>query len=341
MEVYQSRLWVVGKDVLSFSAPSNGADFSTTAGGGSLGYFGDKLVYSYMDLHAVAGYLFVFGDSSTDLISNLQLTGSGTPEAPYTTNFNYENIDPQVGQRFPRPIGPLGRNMILFNRAGVFQMQGGDAQPVADKVVPIWLTLDTSLYMPTFAAVTIFGFRVMLINGRFTDPFGVTRNLQLIYHPQRGKEFWSVASQGVELTNIMSYEQDSSLTAYGTDGTSLYRLFDQPSQTLNKRLVTKRLRGQQMSELTIKNWTRVYAALTDLDGRGVSINGNVQSGDGGVPGGTQSIDFQLTRGQGHKIIPHPIDGAGIWAALDLQSKSPDFSIARLHLTAHLNTLYGA
>ena len=63
MEVYQSRLFVAGKDVISFSAPSNGADFSTTDGGGSFGYFGNKLTYSYMDLAASAGYLYCFGDS--------------------------------------------------------------------------------------------------------------------------------------------------------------------------------------------------------------------------------------------------------------------------------------
>jgi hypothetical protein len=132
---------VAGKDVISFSAPSNGADFSTINGGGSFGYFGDKLAYSFSALRAAAGYLFVFGDSSTDLISNVQLSGSGTPESPYTTNFNYENIDPQVGQRFPRPVGVLGRYMTMFNGAGVFLMQGGDAQPIGYKVTNIHVRL--------------------------------------------------------------------------------------------------------------------------------------------------------------------------------------------------------
>ena len=55
MEVYQSRLFVAGKDVISFSAPSNGADFSTTDGGGSFGYFGDKLTYAYQDMAESSG----------------------------------------------------------------------------------------------------------------------------------------------------------------------------------------------------------------------------------------------------------------------------------------------
>lgn len=341
MEVFQSRLWVAGKDVISFSAPSNGADFSTTDGGGSFGYFGDKLVYSYVDLHATSGYMFVFGDSSTDLISNIQLSGGGTPESPYTTNFNYENVDPQVGQRFPRPVGVLGRYMIMFNMAGFFMMQGGDAQPIGDKVSQIWNTLDTSLYLPTFAEACMHGFRVILMNGRFVDPFGVTRNLILIWHPTRGHEFWSVASQGVELTNIGTYVQDSCLHPYGTDGTNLYKLFSRPDPTLNKRLLTKTLRGNGAAQLNIKNFKRLFLELDDNTGDGVQVTGTVTCGDGGVVGGTQGVSFELAAGQIHKIIPQPIEGAGIWAGIDLQTKSPDFTFERLFVVAEERTMFGA
>jgi hypothetical protein len=341
MEVYQSRLFVFGKDVLSFSAPSNGADFSTINGGGSLGYFGDRLTYSFMDACQSSGFLYVYGDSSTDMIWNLSLVGSGAVDAPFTTNFIYSNVDPQVGQRFPRPVGRVGRYMATFNGAGIFLMEGGEGRPVGDKVTGIWNTLDASQYLPTFAPATMFGFRVLLLNGRFKDPFGVTRNLQLMWHPTRGHEFWSVASQGLELTNIGSYEQDSVITPYGTDGTSLYQLFAQPDPTLVKRLSTKRLRGKDSSQLMIKNAKRIYAEVDDNDGRGVQITGQVTCGGGGVPGGTQAVDFQLAPGAIGDIIPHPIEGAGIWATVDLQSNSPDFTLERIHLSAEERTLFGA
>jgi hypothetical protein len=341
MEVYQSRLWVAGKDVISFSAPSNGADFSTINGGGSLGYFGDRLVYSYMDLCQSSGFLYCFGDSSTDMIWNLSLVGSGTVEAPFTTNFIYSNVDPQVGQRFPRSIGRIGRYMATFNSAGVFLMEGGEGRPIGDKVSGLWNTLDTSTYLPTFAPANMFGFRVLLLNGRFKDPWGVTRNLQLMWHPTKGHEFWSVASQGIELTNIGSYEQDSLMIPYGTDGTNLYQLFARPDPTLIKRLSTKSLRGKDAAQLGIKNSKRIYCELDDNDGRGVQITGQVTSGGGGVPGGVQGIDFELAPGANTGIIPSPISGAGIWATVDLQSSSPDFTIERIHLSAEERTLFGA
>lgn len=344
MEVYSSRLWVIGKDVCSFSAPANGADFSTANGGGSFGYFGDRLVYSFMDIAASAGYLYLFGDSSVDAINNVTLIGTpGTLPQPVTTDFNYFNVDPQVGQRFPRPVGRLGRYFTMFNGAGVFILQGGEAVPIGDKVSGVWQHLDTSTFLPTFAPANMFGFRVMLLNGRFTDPFGITRSMLLMFHPTKGNEFWSVASQGLELTQIGAYEQDSIITPYGTDGHSIYQLFAQPSPTLVKRLSTKQLRGaaSKYAALTLKNAKRLYCEVADNDGRGVSITGSVTSGGGGIPGGTESVAFELTRGAQFGIIPQPLSGGGIWSAIDLQTISPDATIERLHLAAEERTLFGA
>jgi hypothetical protein len=342
MEVYQERLFVAGKDVISFSAPSNGADFSTTDGGGSFGYFGDKLTATYMDLAASAGYLYVFGDSSTDLVSQIQLAGQGTTSDPFVTNFNYQNIDPQAGQRFPRRVGRIGRDFVLFNGAGIYRTTGAVNRPIGAKITRLWQSLDTSLYLPTMAPATVFGYRVLLVNGRFKDPFGVTRNLLLMLHRGETDQLqWSVASQGVELSHIGAYEQDSVIRPYGTDGTNLYQLFAQPDPALLKRLSTKALSGQGMAQITIKNWRRIFAELHDNAGSGVDITGNLLTKGGGIPGGAQDIAFELTAGQNHDIVPYPTNAMGIQGAIDLQSISPDFTIERLHILSEERTLFGA
>lgn len=370
MEVYQSRLFVAGKDVISFSAPSNGADFSTVNGGGSFGYFGNKLTYSYMDLAASAGYLFCFGDSSTDLISNITLSGSGTVASPYVTSFNYANVDPQVGHGYPRPVGRYGRYFTLANgapftgadtsqqqhRGGIFLCEGGNIREIGNKVTNIFNTCDTSQYLPTFATATMFGFRVVLLNGRFTDPFGVTRSLLLMWHPTaRGNEFWSVASQNLELTQIGNYEQDSIITPYGTDGTSLYELFAIPDPTLPKRLSTKALRGSGPAMLSIKNFSRVYCEFYDNSALpatmplgpsaqlpvGVSLVGTATTSGGNVPTGTQAFDFELAAGRPYGFDVCALSCGGIAIQLDLESLSPDFTIERIHIAAEERTLFGA
>jgi hypothetical protein len=314
-----------------------------------------------MDLAATAGYLYVFGDSSTDIISNIQIssTNIGTSTIPilqYTTNFNYANLDPQVGHGFPRPAGRWGRFFVIANgdprnagatdpgayRGGIFLMYGGDARTIGEKVTSTWFTLDTSQYLPTFAPATMFGYRVMLVNGRFTDPFGKTRSLLLMWHGEtRGKSIWSVAAQDLELTHIMSYEQDSVITPYGTDGTSLYRLFDHPDPALPKRLHTKAYRGQGASSLMIKNFKRVFLEVHDEYGGGVSFTGDVTTQGGGIPNGREDIGFDLVPGRKHEVLPQPLSGSGLSGEVNLQSISPDFTIERLQVATEERTLYGA
>lgn len=340
MEVYQARLFVAGKDVISFSAPSNGADFSTTDGGGSFGYFGNKLTYSFQDLAASSGYLYVYGDSSIDLIANVQLSGQGTPQDPFVTNMNYQNIDPQVGQRFPRPVGRIGRYMQMFNGAGIYETRGGEAREIGARTTNIFDTLQTNRFLPTMCPATMFGFKVLLCNGEFRNPFdGVHKSMMLMWHPTQN-EFWSIASQNLDLTHIGAYEQDSIITPYGTDGTSLYQLFAQPDPALIKRLATKFLSGVGEQELMIKNWKRLFLEFYDNFGGGVAITGKLLT-RGGTAGGEQDIAFQLSEGKAYGFEPCRIEGAGIAGAVDLQSLSPDFTIARLHIGAESRTLFGA
>lgn len=339
MEVYQGRLFVAGKDVISFSAPANGADFSTTDGGGSFGYFGDRLTYSYQDMAQSAGYLYIFGDSSIDMIANVQLAGKGTPTDPFSTNLNYVNIDPQVGQRFPRPVGRIGRYFQTFNGAGIFETRGGEAREIGNRLTNIYVTLDSSQFLPTMAPATMFGFKVLLCNGLFTDAFGVKRSLILMWHPGQ-QEFWSIASQNLNLTQIGSYEQDSIITPYGTDGTSLYQLFAKPDPALPKRLSTKFWAGEANKGVTIKNIKRLFLEFSDNSGGGVAITGQLLT-RAGAPGGTKDIAFQLAPGARYAFEPQPVESAGIAAAVDLQSLSPDFQIERLHVAVEERTLWGA
>lgn len=366
MEVYQQRLWVIGKNVLSWSAAQNGADFDPTDGGGSAGYFGDKLTWSYMDLQQSAGYLYIFSDSSTDLINNVTQIGQGTLENPFVTQFNYSNLDPQIGHGFPRPVGIWRRYFNTCNglqlgmqpsptatpnpdRGAIYLLRGGQYQQISSKVTNIWNSIDISHYFPTFAAWTIYGNNVQLLNGRFTDPFGTTRSLLLVWHGSEGEQnlpqpFWSIASQNLELTNIGTYSENSVNSPYGTDGTYLYRLFQQPDPALPKRLSTKSFRGlgrDPTSAMTIKQWRRIYMEIIDFFADGVEIRGELKTRGGGIPNGSEDIGFELPAGKLHDIVAWPVASAGMEAELDLISYSPYFTIERIDGMVEERTLFGA
>lgn len=337
LEVYQSRLWVMGQTVISFSAPTNGANMSTAGGGGSFGYYGDQLTASYTDMKALGGFLYVFGDSCVQVVSYLTLSGQGTVESPYTTTFLYSNVDPQNGQRFFRPVGEWSVAMACANGAGIFLLAGQSPMTViSEKIVNLVHTLNPTPFEPTSTAADIFGQRWLLFLGTLTDPWKVSRPLILAWN---GK-IWITASQNLNLTQIGSFEVNSTITPYGTDGTSLYQLFAQPDPTLKKRILTKAYKGPHL--LTIKNWKRLYLEMHDkMNGpEGVTVVGKFHTQGGGIPNGSQPVSFQLPPGT-WDTVPAPSEGAGLSAALDLESLSPDFVVERIYFAHEGRTLYGA
>lgn len=338
LEVYQERLWVMGQTVISFSAPTNGANFSTAGGGGSFGYYGDQLTVSYTDLKAVGGFLYVFGDSCVQVVTYFQLSGQGTLESPYTTSFLYSNIDPQNGHRFFRPVGEWSIAMATANGAGIFLLAGqSPMQVISEKITNLLAgTLDSQPFQPTATAADIFGQRWLLFLGTFTDPYGVTRPMILCWN---GK-IWTIASQNLDLTLIGSYEQNSTITPYGTDGNSLYRLFAQPDPTLKKRILTKAYKGPKL--LTIKNWRRVYCEMHDNTHgpEGVTVLGRLHTQGGGIPNGSEGVSFYLPPGT-WDTVPSPTAGGGLAAALDLESLSPDFVMERVSFAYDERTMFGA
>jgi len=338
MEVYQERLWVMGQTVISFSAPTNGADFSTGSGGGSFGYHGDKLVRTRTDLAAAGNFLYLFNDSSIDVVGNIQLIGTGTVFAPFTTAFQLANVDPQNGNRFYRPVGHWGNAFTLWNGAGLYGFQGQNAQLISQKIINLFLTIDNNPFEPTMCPADIHGRRYMLFLGTFTDPWQVKRPLILAWDGG----IWVVASQNLNLTQIGSYEENSCIEAYGTDGTSLYQLFARADPALPKLISTKAYKGPNL--ITDKQWKRLYLEMKDnmhVPGpEGVSLTGTLSTEGAGRPHGQEEIGFDLAPGA-FGTVPMPTVGAGLSAWVDLRSLSPDFVLERLSFTYDERLIFGA
>lgn len=348
MEVYKERLWVVGATVVSFSAPGNGANFSTAAGGGEFAYYGDQLTGSYTDIAASAGYLWLFGDSSVQTIYNVLLNGAGTVTDPFTTTFLNSNVDPQVGHAFYRKVGIWSRAFTLWQSPGLFRLYGGSGRLISNKLAPMFdqgrvPSIDTSVITPSMAPLDLFGMRWMLFNAMFVDPWGQKRTLMLVFTDQTQEAaavqapIWTVATQGIELTEIGGYESGGHCSVYGTDGSSLYQLFDGPDPALVKRLSTKAYTGANV--LTNKDFRNVYLKVRDNEMFGVSIRGTMTAQDGDAVGGEAELSFDVPPG-GDQVCLCRADGKGMQAAVDLVSQSADFSIARLSLTFTERNIWG-
>src|SRR5262249_32932488 len=143
------------------------------------------------------GFLYSFGDSSINVISNVQTGGS-----PVTTTLNNQNVDPQVGTIWPGTVHAFGRGIMFANPSGVYALYGGAAEKVSDKLDGLFADANFTTTIPSAGVATIFGVRTFIYNMFTTDYLGVNRNIMCLWD---GKK-WFLASQALNTVYIDTQE---------------------------------------------------------------------------------------------------------------------------------------
>lgn len=267
IETFQQRVWIpfpnqqghqVNGGTFLVTAPGSLTDFATSDGGLTYVSTDSFLKQQFTNIKQTGGYLYPFGDSSVSVISNVQTSGN-----PITTTFNYQNVDPQVGLTWRDSLISFSRTLLFANPLGVYGLYGGAVTKVSGKMDNIF---NNAIFPPTAGAITpvaavanIFNRKVFLLLLTTRDPITKTfRNVMLMWD----EKDWYLASQASTLTYIRTQEVNSNLTTYGTDGTSIFPLFNVASSNINKRLSTK-LYGQQNFTVQ-KESMGVYLQVQDL-----------------------------------------------------------------------------
>lgn len=232
IETYQSRVWIANGQNIVFSAPGSIVDFTSGSGGGGFASNDPSLRVVYTQLKAANGYLYVFGDSSLSYIANPQTTGS-----PLVTTFSFQNADPEVGTAWPGTVDVLGSNIVFANAWGAQVSLGGRVAKISSELDGVYGTLPNfGGRTPSAAKAILFGRRVWALLLPVIDQVtGQPANKLFIWDEKR----WCSTSQSTSLTFIQHQEIASVITAWGTDGTNLYRLFQTPSTGFTKTMRSK------------------------------------------------------------------------------------------------------
>lgn len=259
IDTYQNRVFIVNGTKRLMSGASNAANFSASNDGNIATSYDSNLTKNYTHVVSAAGYVYLFADSSTWNISSIQSTTSG---GTTTATYQYSNTDPQTGTGFTNSVQVLGRAICFVNANGVYALLGNTAVKISNELDGIWANLDTSV-TPTSAVATIFGIRCLIVNIRATDYTGTVRNFMCCWEPQ--SRHWWIASQEVAPTFVATYEVNSDLTAYGSDGSVIFPMFKTPSVSVNKIVQSKLYTGGQASAYIIyKQVLRFYMQLDTI-----------------------------------------------------------------------------
>lgn len=286
IEVYSGRIWIAAPaanpSTVTFSAPNNVGNFSTALGGGSFQAADSFLRVRITALRQSNGFLYYFGDSSINVISNVQTSGS-----PATTTFNNSNVDPQVGTQWRDCIQPFGRALVFANPSGVYALYGGAAEKVSPQLDGIFAGADFMTFTPTASVMTIYGIKCYMLMVRAPDPLDETlRRFFCIWDGQK----WFLGSQTANPSSALLQEINSDLTAWGTTSTTLFPMFHTASSSLRKWLQTKLWKGS--GNIVFKQALRAYLQVF-----------NNFSGD------PLMVDFQINTDLGDASVT--LGGAGV------------------------------
>ena len=232
VETYQGRVWVANGPTITFSAPGSAKDFSSANGGGNFTSTDSFLRARFTALKQTNGFLYLIGDSSVNYISGVQTSGS-----PPVTTFTNQNADPEVGTPWGATPLVFSRNIVFANSFGVHVNYGAAVTKISEPMDGVYSTVaNFGSFLPSAAKAIIFGKKVFLLLLPIVDPVsGQQVNKLLMWE---GKRWWT-SEQDVPLSYINFQEINSVLTAYGTDGTRIYPLFQQPSIGFTKTVQSK------------------------------------------------------------------------------------------------------
>lgn len=250
IEIYSGRVWIANGATITYSAPGSISDFSSASGGGNFTSSDSFLRVRYIQLVQTNGFLYLIADSSINYISGVQTAGS-----PPVTTFTNQNADPEVGTPWPSTVNTFGRNILFANAFGAHVSYGAQVNKISDMLDGVYNTVPNfGGIIPSAAKAIIFGKRVWLLLLPIIDPIsGQEVNKIFMWDSKR----WWASSQDVSLFYIQNQEIDSVLTAWGTNGTNIYPLFQTPTTAFSKVFQTKlwdKPGGYQFVKLTSRLW---------------------------------------------------------------------------------------
>jgi hypothetical protein len=306
VEVYENHVWIANGAAVAkfpppsrviFSDPNSPVGFGN--GGGAFESTDAFLRVGYHALRQSNGFLYLIGDSSLNYISGVQTSSSGTASVPAipVTTFGNLNVDPQIGTPWPGSVQVFSRNIVFANTVGVQVSYGGAVKKVSDALDGFYATGDIFGQQQNFSsavahifAIPVYMLLLPVVAPPGTPTAGDARHKLLMWDGKR----WFTSQQDQELRFIATYEQNSVLTAYGTDGTNIFPLFAEPSTGFLK-VIQSKLFSQP-------------AYFTTKQSR--SLSGIVNYYDADKPL-TVTVDSEAGLGTGNASIPITQTGNGV------------------------------
>ena len=222
---FSGRVWVAAGRTVYYSAAGSYSDF-TSVSAGSLTLTDSTLHGNIKGLLSANNFLYIFGDDSINVFSDLRVTTSGA------TLFTNTNVSASVGTKRIYAIFPYFRSVLFMNDYGIYALVGSTTSKISDQLDGIFPYIDFT--KPVSAGqVLLNNILCAAFSFTYNDPLSVPRAIQVVFFEKK----WFVTSQG-SLTYITSVPLSGLINLYGTTGTELYRLYSDSSGNVSSTIRT-------------------------------------------------------------------------------------------------------
>ena len=212
---FSGRVWIAAGRQVYYSAAGTYNDFTSVSAGNII--LTDSTLHGVLyKLLAANNFLYLFGDDSINVFSDVRVQTNGT------TLFTNTNVSASVGSKRPDAIFPYFRSVLFLNDYGIYALVGSTTSKISDPLDGVFPNIDYT-YPIYGGQVLINNILCAAFNFRYYDAvFSQSyRYIQAVFFEKK----WFFTSQGNTLQYITSAPVGGKINLYGTDGSALYQLY--------------------------------------------------------------------------------------------------------------------
>lgn len=214
IQTFSGRNWVAQGRTVYYSAAGSYSDF-TSVSAGALTLTDTTLHSNIIQLLAANNFLYIFGEDSINVFSDVRVTNVGT------TIFTNTNVSASVGTRLPYAIFPYFRSVLFMNEYGVYALVGSTTSKLSDSLDGVFPNIDFATAQVTGGQVLLNNILCSAFNIRLNDS-GTYRYLQAVFFEKK----WFFTNQSNDLRLMASVPTGGKIRMFGTNGTNFLAMYN-------------------------------------------------------------------------------------------------------------------
>jgi len=286
---FSNRVWVAAGRTVYASASTSPTDF-TSVSAVAFNIQDSTLHGNIQGLLSANNFLYVFGDDSINVFSDLQVTSTGA------TVFTNTNVSASIGTKRIYAVFPYFRSVLFMNDYGIYALVGSTTTKISDPLDGIFPYIDFTKPVTAGQALlnnilcAVFNFYV---NSSFPIGPGGSRYIQAVFFEKK----WFITSQGT-IQYVTSVPYGGIVNLYGTDNNKvLKQLYKDSTSPISSYIQTAL---QDMGDPTRTKQALKFAVEATVTTGGI-FNVTVDSENGSSPSYTLSNEISWTNYLGNAI----------------------------------------